>query len=99
MFSDTIRFLSISHYLFDDGRKATQCQAVVVFAGDDRTAQFDDQTTCIFQLTAIRKGFLSLFTQRSIAFVLVQLQMRFPGILLIWKWMTMDGAYNYLEGK
>lgn len=61
-------------HLFDNRCQSTQRQAIVVLTCDDRTAQFDNQTTCVLQLAAIREGLLLLFAQWSIAFVLVQLE-------------------------
>lgn len=63
-------------YLFDNGRKSTQRQSIVVLSRDDRAAQFDDQTTCVFQLAPVGECFLLLLAQRGVAFVLAQLQMR-----------------------
>lgn len=42
-------------HLLNNWGQTTQCQSVIVFTRDHGTAQLDDQTTGIFQLTALRE--------------------------------------------
>lgn len=60
-------------YLFDNGRKSSERNAMMVFACDHRTAQLDDQSTGVFQLAAVGEGRLLLFTE-SAAFLIGRLR-------------------------
>lgn len=40
-------------YLLDDGGESSQRQSIGIFAGDNGTAQLDDQPACILELAAV----------------------------------------------